>query len=67
MAAGWSNGSSILINYLAEQSGKTPVKAAVGLAVPFDMNLPSRMLGEQNSGNSGAFVDTSVLSLLVWE
>lgn len=37
LAAGWSNGGSILTNYLGEEGAETPLTAAVVLCAPFNL------------------------------
>mmetsp|Transcript_35862 Transcript_35862/g.91647 ORF Transcript_35862/g.91647 Transcript_35862/m.91647 type:complete len:652 (-) Transcript_35862:188-2143(-) len=37
LAAGWSLGANILLNYLGEEGSATPVRAAVSLCNPFDL------------------------------
>ena len=45
-AAGYSLGGNVLIKYLGEQGGDTPVEAAVSISAPYDLALGSVVVGK---------------------
>lgn len=42
LAAGWSLGANIMVRYLGEEGGKTPVHAAVSLCNPFNLTISNK-------------------------
>lgn len=45
LAAGWSLGANILVNYLGEAGPSTPLSAAVSLCNPFDLAITNDSFG----------------------
>lgn len=45
-AAGWSLGANILVRYLGEEGGATPIAAAAAMCNPFDLVRQAGVAGE---------------------